>query len=254
MKRFLAIILVVLVLMVMASYQNNNNLKLIISHLAFNNFIKNGELSYQVALFNVVPAAEAVFKDKAGEDFKGGKVTHLSAEAKTSSIVSRFFSARAGLDSYINPANGNPLLFTQEIKTGKSDALKKEIYYDQNKHIMTIGGEERTILPDTHDPLSLMHKLRRMDFEKNRNFEMNINTNQKNYVLTARVTPREVSFDKKRYQLFLLKGDIKRRDKNPYHKSYITIYFLKHEDVNLPILVKVFASGVLINVKLIKVQ
>jgi ribosomal protein L21 len=83
---------------------------------------------------------------------------------------------------------------------------------------------------------------------------MNINTNQKNYSLKGTVVPKEISSAGRRYKVYLLKAEIKRRDKNnPYHRSKITMVVLR-KDRNIPILIKVFASGALINAKLIEVK
>jgi len=51
----------------------------------------------------------------------------------------------------------------------------------------------------------------------------------------------------------LLKGDISRRDKNPYHQTKISMVLVKDKE-NTPILINVFASGMLINVKLTSIK
>ena len=115
---------------------------------------------------------------------------------------------------------------------------------------MSIGGTERSIMADTQDPLSAMLRIKEIDFQKQPEFEININTNQKNYLLRGRAIPKELIIDGKKYKLFFLNAEIKRRDKNPYHKTNISIVMLKEKE-NIPILIKVFASGILINAKLV---
>ncbi len=236
MKRVLLVLLIPVILVIFASYQNNNNISLIISHLKYNDSIREGDLKYQVNMFNVLPAAEAVFRGKQATTIDDQPVEHLSAVASTANYFSGLFSARVYLDSYLRPVDQNPLLFQEKIVIKGKESDSKQVDYDQDAHIMTIDGTQRQILPDTHDPLSCMNALRNMDFSKIDEVQLNINTNQKNYILTGQVRPRR----------------IQRRDKNPYHKTAITIVFLKGEK-NLPILVKVFASGAVINAKLSKV-
>jgi len=252
MKRVLLVLLIPVILVVFASYQNNNNISLIISHLKYNDSIKEGDLEYQVNLFNVLPAAEAVFRGKGVATIDGQPTEHLSAVASSADYFSKLFLARVYLDSYLRVADQNPLLFQERIMIKGKEDDDKQVHYDQDAHIMTIDGTQRQILPDTHDPLSAMAALRNMDFSKLDEVELNINTNQKNYILKGTVTPRSIKVDRVEYQLYILKARIQRRDKNPYHKTGITIVFMKGEK-NLPILVKVFASGAVINAKLKKV-
>jgi len=252
MKRVLLVLLIPVILIVFASYQNNNNISLIISQLKYSDSIKEGDLEYQVNLFNVLPAAEAIFRGKEPTTIDQEPVEHLSAVASTANYFSRLFTARVYLDSYLRLADQNPLLFREKIMIKGKESDDKQVHYDQDAHIMTIDGTQRQILPSTHDPLSCMNALRNMDFSKINEVELNINTNQKNYILKGEVRPRRIKVEQDEYQLYILKARIQRRDKNPYHKTGITIVFLKSER-NLPILVKVFASGAVINAKLNKV-
>ncbi|MDP2937936.1 MAG: hypothetical protein Q8N72_01635, partial [Candidatus Omnitrophota bacterium] len=105
----------------------------------------------------------------------------------------------------------------------------------------------------TQDPLSLLFNIMHMDFDRVEGLEMNINTNQKNYLVKGIKQSRDISIDKKAYKLVFLDGDIKRREKSPYHQSKINIVFCRDKE-NIPILIKVFASGVFLNAKLIDIR
>ncbi|MDD5594665.1 MAG: DUF3108 domain-containing protein [Candidatus Omnitrophica bacterium] len=254
MKKLWLILAILAVFITIANYQNNNNPVLIISHLISDTGIKsNATLAYKINLFSVFPAGDAVFDKMDEELFQNKKVYHLTARAETAKIISKFFSASALLDSYLDPQSNNPVFFKQKLQiSGKKD-IQKEINYDQKQKLMTISGVSRDILPDTQDPLSAMFNIRKMNFDQISSFEMNINTNQKNYLLSAKVSPKEITLDDKKYQLFILDGDIKRRNKNPYHRTIIRIVLLKDKE-NIPILVKIFSSGLLINAKLIDIK
>lgn len=235
-------------------FHNNNNPKIIISSLVKNGDIKQGDLIYKVNLFGVVPMANAILKSESIEEYSDQKVYHLSAVAQSLGIISKFFSGSAVIDSYVETQELNPALFKQTlIVRGKQD-IKKEVFYDQKNNIMSIAGVKRQIFPNTQDPLSAIFNLRRIDFNTIKKFEMNINTNQKNYILEAKADLKDISVDKKTYKIVYLTGEIRRRDKNPYHKSNVKMVLLKKEEENTPILIKVFASGIFINAKLIDIK
>ncbi len=234
MKKILLIVLGVLVIFIVGFYYNNSSPGIILSRLPPNSLERVGDLKYRINFLNVLPTGEATLCAEKTEEYKGKIVYHSRAHAETSGLVYKFFPAKAMLDSYVDTQDNNPLLFKQKlIVSGKTD-VEKEIFYDQKANIMSIGGVKRSILPDTQDPLSAMLRLSKMDFNKIRDFEMNINTNQKNYSLKGTVVPKEISSAGRRYKVYLLKAEIKRRDKNnPYHRSKITMVVLR-ADKNIP--------------------
>ncbi len=253
MKKILLITIVLIILCLGAIYQNNSNLNLIVFKLLNKNDLKEGDLVYRVTLLSILPAGEAIFTAEKKEKYNDKMVYHLEATAQTLKALSKFFSARVALESYIDMQDNNPLLFKQKIKIlGKPD-IDKQITYDQKNGIMSMAGVERSILPNTQDFLSAMFNLKHMDLSKINDLEMNINTNQKNYLLKGTVTPREILINKKIYKTYLINADIGRRDKNPYHKSKITMELLSNKE-NIPILIRVFTAGVLINAKLVEIR
>ncbi|MDD5155742.1 MAG: DUF3108 domain-containing protein, partial [Candidatus Omnitrophica bacterium] len=141
-------------------------------------------------------------------------------------------------------------LFKQRVTMAGRQETVKEVYYDQDNGIMSISGVKRQILPDTQDPLSAIFNLRRMQLDKIKEVEMNINTNQKNYILKGTVSLRQVSVGNKPCNIAVVKATIRRRDKNnPYHQSQLTMVLLPDKE-NIPVLIRVFASGMLINARL----
>lgn len=253
MKKILLIAIVIIILASIYSYHNNNNQASIISKLVKKAELKPGDLKYQVNLLGIIPMGDSVLALEELEEYNGKKVYHLTARAESAKILSKFFKANVILDSYVDTEKLNPLLFKQRIVIAGRQDIAKEAIYDQNASIMTIAGVKRQILPNTQDPLSAIFNLRRMDLDRVKEFELNINTNQKNYVLKGSVRPQQISINKKIYKTALLKATIKRRDKNPYHQSELTMVLLREKE-NIPILIRVFASGMLINAKLIDIE
>lgn len=248
------LIIVILIFFCAFFLIRNSDPKVIISKLIRQGDIPEGTvLRYRINVFGLLPAGEAILSIGKIEDFEGKKVYHLTAEAKSLRLYSGFINASAILDSFVDVASLNTMLFKQRLSLKGKEDVYKEVYYNQKEGIMTIGDVKREILPNTQDPLSAVLNLINYDFEKINKLQMNINTNQKNYMLSGDVKNEEISLNKNKYTLVFAKAEIKRRDKNPYHKSNVTIVMLK-EKGNLPVLIKVSASGVMINAHLIEVR
>lgn len=253
MKKIIIISIFVLVAFLVLWGWYNNDPKNILSDLLKHGGLRQGELVYRISLFGFIPVGEAVFKEAKEEKLDGRRVYHLSASAKSLKIVSPFLSGTVNLDSYIDRESLNPLVFKQEIFVKGKNDLVREASYDQAQGIMTLSGIRRQILPNTQDHLSAIFNLRRSDFDKINNYDISINTNQKNYSLKGKAQGGQIVLKGKTYKTVLLEASISRRDKNPYHKSTMSMLLLKDEG-NLPIMIKVFASGAVINVKLIETR
>lgn len=232
---------------------NNSNPKIVISGLMKKGQIRPGDLKYRINLFGVIPIGEATFSLEEIADYQGQKVYHLNAAAYPLKYYSNFFKGYAILDSYVDMRSLSPVLFRQKVEAPGKENPYKEVFYDQKKGNMTLGSVVRNIYPNTQDPLSAVFNLRRMDFDKTKTIEMNINTNQKNYILTGDSKQKVLSISDKTYKITFVNSQIKRRDKDSYHKSKVTIVLLKDKE-NIPVLIKVFASGILINARLISVN
>lgn len=252
MKKLLFIFFIIILFLVFVAI-NNSNPKIILSKLIKPEEIQAGELRYKIYLLGIIPIGEAFWGTIKTEEYNGRKVYHLNARADTLKVFSQFFRGQAILDSYIDTEQLAPILFKQKLLRKDDKRIDREAFYDQKNNVMTISGVKRHILPDTQDPLSAVLNIRRMDFAKVRAFQMNINTNQKNYALTAIAQPKDISINKKIYKVVFLKAEIRRRDNNPYHQSKMTMILLNGKE-NIPILIKIFAGGFLINAKLIEIK
>ena len=253
MKNFIFIILALVLLVGFVSYSNLNYSKTV-SYLVRNGQLGLGELKYTAYLFSVIPVAEARIGLDKEEDYQERKAVHLTAEVKNLDYLSKIFNGYAIFNSYIDKEKLDVLEYKQKIVvTGKED-LYKEATYDQEKLVMTINKVERQIFPNTQDQLTLIANIRRMDLDKAKDIEFNVNTNQKNYIFKGTVTPKDVTIKGKAYRIYLVKSTIRRRDKNPYHKSSVDVVLLKNGSDNTPILIKVFASGFLISARLVEIK
>lgn len=251
MKRIFIVLLVLLLCLALLQL-NNNRPKVIIARM-LNSAAPEGRAGYLVNLLGVIPVGEAVFYKEILQDYNENKVYHLSAGAENLKFYSGLFRGRASIDSYIDKNSLDPLLFRQRLSLSGKQEAQKEVFYDQTNHIMSIAADRRQILPHTQDPLSAVFNIRRMDFTKVKEFEMNINTNQKNYLLTGRARPAALFIRGQRVEIVMVEAHIARRGKNPYHKSSIYMALWK-DKANLPVYIRVFSSGMLITARLISLQ
>jgi hypothetical protein len=220
-----------------------------------NDGLKSGALRYKIYVLWILPVGEAFIDPVKIEDYRGDKTYHLKAVAQTLPGLDSIFKASAIIESYIDMRNLDPLLFKQSISLPGKPAAEKEAIYDQINNMMSLNGIKREILPHTQDSLSAFNKIKQTDFTKVKSLTMNINTNQKNYLLEGSAREQELCFRGKNYNLVYARSQIRRREKNnPYHRSQVNIILLKVGNENIPILIKVFASGFPITARLVEIK
>ncbi|MCX5713526.1 MAG: DUF3108 domain-containing protein [Candidatus Omnitrophica bacterium] len=253
MKKVGMVFLVFLGLLVMVVLFKNLGQRRILRQLVSADMAKIKELHYRLNMLGLIPVGEAVIFRERQEEYDGRKVYHLRAAAFSGKVISIFFSAKAEVDSFVSMDDLNPVMFKQKLFVKNKYDTEKEVYYDQKQGVMTLAGVSRIIPIGTKDPLSAMFFLRRMDAQAIKDFEFNINTNQKTYVLKGAAQIQDESIDGKPCQLIRLRADIRRRDKNPYHKSSIAMLLLRVSE-NIPFKINVLAGGVYLEAVLIGVR
>ncbi len=251
-KKLFLIMAVTAALFVLISYSRNSPEEIFSRVKAAGLMPGAKRLCYNVYLFGVLPVGSAELTEAGLDKHNEKQLYRLNASARSSVILSKIYPLSASIDSFLEPKTLLPAMYIQNIKT-KDKELAKEAIYDQTAHIMQIKGERRSILAETYEPLSALSKLRRLDLEKTNSFDLNINTNQKNYAFTGEIKRGEINANGKRTEIYILKGKIFRRDKNPYHQSKVDFIFLADED-KTPIFIKVFASGGLITARLVRAE
>jgi hypothetical protein len=252
--KFLLIIALILLLVLFIKNSLNSRPEVIIKNVFKSGQFNPQALKYRIYAFGLFPVGEASFYKGKLEKVNGKDLYHIKGEARSLDIIAAFFKAEATLDSYIDPVDLNPVLFKQKIAIAGKPNQEKEVVYDQKQGFMIIDSCKRHILSNTQDPLSLVSNLERMDFDKIRDLDMNINTNQKNYLFKGSVEEKFDISRKMNRKIYLVKTEIRRRDKNnPYNQSKVTIWFVRGEE-NIPILVKVFSKGVIIYARLVEAK
>ena len=252
--RKIAVLLLILLFSIGYILYRNNEPKTVIAQLQDKkvNFSGN-QLHYRVYLLGLVPAAEATFEAPVAQDYGGRQVWRLAAHAHSLRWLSFLFKGSSAFHSYVDTQTLGPVLFKQEIVASGKPEINREAFYDQKNGIMTIAGVKRKIETNTQDPLLVIFNLRRMDLNALKTFSFNLNTNQKNYTFKGTVIPAKLFLNHQIHRIATIRAQIFRKDKNPYHRSRVSAVFLEDQD-NIPILIKVFASGGLITAKLVDIK
>jgi len=235
---------------------NDNSPGNIIRHNRLQNNLPDNKdvVVLRVNFQGLIPAGEAVLENKGEELYAGKKVYHLSAKAVVLPFYSKIYNVRAEADSYIDPYKLYTLKFTQTLILPNKPRDEKVILYDQEKNFMELKGVKRQILPGTQDPLSAIFFLRHQKLGLGKEFDLNINTNQKNYQLYAKVTEKEVyTLGSKEVNVWVMDAIIRRRDKNPYHKTTMRLWLLDNP-AKTPLLIKVMSNVGLVTARLVSTE
>lgn len=250
MKKIIIAILVISTAAIFISAWQNNP-KTIINKIDIARLeSQSKQLMFKVYFLGIFPLGKAVLEDNGLVRFEGKDLYLLSAQANADGFISKLYPFSASLESYLEAKTFLPVIFRQKLRT-KDKETAKEARYDQANNVMEIAGQKRNILPQTREPLSALYKLRRLDLDAVSNFELNINTNQKNYAFTGSIASEDIQTKNGPANIYRLKGRIFRRDKNPYHQSQVEFVLLGNEQ-RTPVFIKVFASGALITARLVE--
>lgn len=252
-KNILLITVLALIITGVAFSNYNSNSKAIIINLLNQSYIEDGSLQYRIYLFGILPVANASLYKPTLVNFEGKKAYYLSLFAENTKLTKLSLNGSVTIESFVDTELLKPVMFKQFLAIKNQKEITKEARYDHIEGTMTLNNVKRSISADTLDPLSAILNIRRLDFNTVKNVELEINTNQKNYLLQGTASQEKNSIRNQSFTLVTLRSEIKRKDGNPYHKSKITTVFLK-EKGNIPILINIFSGGVLLKAKLVRIK
>lgn len=253
MKRILALILMVSIIASVVSYRKNNDVRSLLAHFSQDDLDSAQVLSYRILLFGCIPVGSAVLYMAQPAEYKGKPVYHVYLEADSASELSWLYVASIRADSYVNRQTYLPEAFTQKIFVKGKQSTERGVVYAQDEQTMSVEGETRTIAGNTHDPLSAILRISRMDYDQLKDLELNINTNQKDYRLTGTAERADALVNRMARGMITVSADVKRRSDNPYHQSHIEIIMASGKK-NIPVLIRSFASGFLVTSRLTSAQ
>jgi hypothetical protein len=219
---------------------------LIAKDLASNHRL-SGQTNFLLNYLAVIPVAQARMEYLGPEGFRGRKLIHIRAEAKTFDYARSVFHAGAAVDSYVDPKSSKAVYFLQHLEMiGKPDE-NKEIYYDQKDNIMVSTGSRGTerlaIDKNTFEPLSAFLFIQNLELAAGTEFDLSLNTNQKDYFLSGKCVSRDlVRIGDKNYNILLIEAQVRRKDKSPRHGFTLKIWFLEDGKRKIPLLVRVMTN------------
>jgi hypothetical protein len=255
-KKIVSLLLLFVLIVFIFMQLNKNNPEAIIKSLKLHNalFLNANSMKFDINYLDILPLGKTELREWGDTIYKDRLVYHLTAKAKVSKVVSFFFNVSAELSSYIDKEKLYSLRFTQSLIIPDKPKDEKEVVYDQEKNIMELRGVKRQILPNTQDFLSAFFFIRQQPFELGKEFDLNINTNQKNYRFYAKVVDRkEYNIKGQKIGVWVLKADIRRRDKSPRHSSSAKMWFLDNQ-TKTPILIKAATNIGSITTRLVSVE
>lgn len=253
-RKVITLTIFVLLIVFFLSKSAQNSPKGILKDLEKEGRWEGNELRFFIDYFGIIPLGEAILKNEGEILYQDKNVYHLSARAQSHKFFSLFFRAKAEIESLVDIDQLHSLLFLQHLELSNHPNEDKKIIYDQENHIMEFEGVKRVILPHTQDPLSAIFYIRKQDFEISKIFDLNLNTNQKNYRFLAKVIRRdEFKIGDRKIGVWILKGDVRRRDKSPRHSSTFIIWIVDNP-AKTPILIKAMTNLGSITARLVKID
>lgn len=222
------------------------------------NFIVNStsnKFTFKVSYAGFIPLGEGVIENKGREDFGKEEAYHLQAIAWPNSLINFLGNKiEAEAHSFIDVDKFYTLKFIEKVRISGKTKEEKSIVYNQTKHIMEKDGEEREILPDTHDPLSLLFYLMQQDLALGKTIDLNTNTNQKNYRFYGKIVKEKaVNIGNEVFMTYLLKGKVQRRNNSLRHSSEFMVWFID-KPLKVPFLIRVFTNIGPVTVRLAKID
>jgi len=196
-------------------------------------------VNFEIKLFGFLPIGDAIVEEKGLTLFNDKKVYRIALIAKSKKIFSRLIQAELRIDSYVDSESFLPVHYKEILRVSGKDERAKEITYNQHRNTMIAEGKKVKILPNTLDPLSAFNYVRQIDFNNVKYFDLNINSNQKNYIFRGEVDEIRYNIKDREVRVWRLTGYIKRRDKDPYHASRVSVWFLDNKS-KTPLFVKIF--------------
>ncbi|MBP7087904.1 MAG: DUF3108 domain-containing protein [Candidatus Omnitrophica bacterium] len=213
------------------------------------------KIIFKVSYAGFMPLGAGVVENNGIEDFGKEEAYHVKAIAWSNSLINFLGNKiEAEVHSFIDTDKFYTLKFMEKVSVGGETKEEKSIIYDQIKHIMKKDGEEREILAETHDPLSLLFYLMRQDLTLGKTIDLNINTNQKNYRFYGKIVEEKtITVGNNIFKAYILKGKVQRRNNSLRHSSEFTVWFIDKPQ-KVPFLIKIFTNIGPITVRLAEID
>ncbi len=156
-----------------------------------NNAFKVGEKLTFAIKWGVVTAGYSTLEVHEIIEMNGRKVYHIIAKTRSTSFFDKFYKVRDTVETFVDVESLCTWRFRKELNEGKYHRVKETIY-DQRNHTATTKGNVVKVLPFVQDVLSALYYLRTQDIKIGKNYDIDVNTNKKNWALRVNVSKEEI--------------------------------------------------------------
>lgn len=209
-------------------------------------FDPNVELVYGAKYMNIIPVGTVSFKVKRSGEFQNKEVYHLVAHAETGSLLSFFYETKAVIQSYMDVEKLYSYRYWEEMCLPEGERRSKEILYDQEEYIAQRNGYKMKILPATQDPLSALFYLRAQRLEPEKEFSINILTDEENYEMKTNVLA-------KANDICHLVINVARWDRSSPHGVNFHVW-MSDDERRLPLLIKAKTKAGPVTLRLVSIN
>lgn len=156
-----------------------------------NNAFKVGEKLTFAIRWGAITAGYSTLEVHEIIEMNGRKVYHIIAKTRSTSFFDKFFKVRDTVETFVDVESLCTWRFRKELNEGKYHKVKETIY-DQRNHTATTKGNVVKVLPFVQDVLSALYYLRTHDIKTGRNYDIDVNTDKKNWALRVKVSKEEI--------------------------------------------------------------
>lgn len=152
------------------------------------------KLTYQIRWMGI-PVGIAVFNVKELAQINGRDCYHIMVSVTSNAFLSKIYRVDDEFHSYIDKENLYSLRFSKKQSEGRYRS-NEQVDYDQQAHkgvhksFLNNSTKEVVIAENSQDDLSAIYYFRMQDIEVGKPFVMNVNADEKNWILEIDVLQR----------------------------------------------------------------
>ncbi len=156
-----------------------------------NNAFKVGEKLTFAIKWGAITAGYSTLEVHEIIEMNGRKVYHIIAKTRSTSFFDKLYKVRDTVETFVDVESLCTWRFRKDLNEGKYHKVKETIY-DQRNHTATTKGNVVTVLPFVQDVLSALYYLRTHDIKIGTNYDIDVNTDKKNWSLRVNVLKEEI--------------------------------------------------------------
>ncbi|MCK5534715.1 DUF3108 domain-containing protein [bacterium] len=156
-----------------------------------NNAFRVGEKLTFAIKWGAITAGYSTLEVREILEINGRKVYHIVAKTRSTSFFDKIYKVRDTVETFVDVESICSWRFRKELNEGKYHSLKETIY-DQKNHLAITNGNVVKVVPFVQDVLSALYYLRTHDIEVGEKYDIDVNTDKKNWALRVKVSKEEI--------------------------------------------------------------